>query len=146
MAHPVRLLLGVLVRFAEVLDRVIEVVNHQLDRVQLRDRTATLVTQRDPVVVQAGVALRPRVRQEAEAEAGAAVRHRRVLRVTEVELDILTCRIRRLEVVRVVVVVDRVVVPLVVRLFLQDRRAHLTTLRMFRTESGSETLRINGVR
>ena len=146
MAHLVNRLLGVLVRFAEVLDRAIEVVNHQPDRVRLRDRTATLVTQRDPVVVQAGVALRPRVRQEAEAEAGAVARRRRVLRVTEVEMASLAHRTHRLEVVRAVVVADRVVVLLVVRLSLRDRQGHPMTLRMFRMESVSWSLRTHVVR
>ena len=144
MVPPVSRLLEVLGRFAEVPVRVIEVACHRLDRVQVRDRTVTLVTQRDPVVVQVEAALRPRVRQEAEA--GAAVRRRRVLRVTEVEMDTLSRRIRRLEAARVVVVVDRVVVPLVVRLFLQGRRVHLTTLPMFRTELVLESLRTNVVR
>jgi hypothetical protein len=144
MVPPASRLLKVLGRFAGVPVRVIEVARHRSDQAQVRDRTVTLVIRRDLVVVQVEAALRPRVRQEAEA--GAAVRRHRVLQVTEVEMDALSRRIRRLEAARVVVVVDRVVVPLVVRLFLQDRRAHLMILPMSRTELVLESLRTNVVR
>ena len=104
------------------------------------------VTQRDRVVVQVEAALRPRVRQVAEAEAEAVVPHRLVLRATEAGTDTRSRRIRRPEAARVVVVVDLVVVPLAVRLSHQDRQAHLMTLRTSRMELGSESLRINVVR
>ena len=55
-------------------------------------------------------------------------------------------RIRRLEVVPVEVVVDLGEVLRVAQRPLRDRQVRLMTLRMSRMESGSETLRINGVR
>ena len=134
MVPPVSRLLKVLGRFAGVPVRVIEVARHRSDQAQVRDRTVTLVIRRDLVVVQVEAALRPRVRQEAEAEAGAVARRRRVLRVMEVEMASLAHRTHSLEVVRAAVAVDRVVVLLVVRLSLRDRQSHPMTLRMFRTE------------
>ena len=55
-------------------------------------------------------------------------------------------RIRRLEVVPVEVVGDLGEVLRVARHPSRDRRVRLMTLRMFRMELGSATLRINGVR
>jgi hypothetical protein len=126
--------------------RVIKVIRSPPDRVQVRDRTVAPVIRRDLVVVQVEAVLRPRVRQVVEAEAEAVARHRQALRVTEAEMDILSRRVRRLEAVQAVVVVDRAVVPLVARRFLQDHRVRLTTLQTFRMEVVSENQRINVVR
>ena len=96
------------------------------------------------MVVQVEAALLFRVRQEAEAEAEATAHHRLAPRVMEVETFL--CRIPRLEVVPVEVVVDLGEVFRVAHRPRRDRRVLLMTLRMFRMELGSETLRINGVR
>ena len=134
--------LEVRVRFAEVLVRVTGAVSRPPDRVRVRDRVVVSVIRLDLVVVQAEVALLLRARQEAEAEATA--HHRLALRVMEEETFL--CRIPRLEVAPVEVVVDRGEVLRVAHRPRRDRRVRLMTLRMFRMESGSETLRINGVR
>ena len=136
--------LEVRVRFVEVPVRVTGAVSRLPGQVRVQDRVVVLVIRLDLVVVQVEAALRPRVRQEVEA--GAAVLRHRVLQVTEVEMDALSRRIRRLEAARVAVVVDRVVVPLVVRLFLQDHRVHLMIPPMSRTELVLESLRTNVVR
>ena len=119
--------LEVRVRFAEVLVRVTGAVSRLPDRVRVRDRVVASVTRLDLVVVQVEAALLLRVRQGAEAEAEAVVHHRQALRVMEAEIPLG-------EVLRVVCCPHR------------DRRVRLMTLRMFRLESGSRTLRTNGVR
>ena len=128
----------------EVSDRVAGGSRHLLDKVPARGRMVVQDAQRDQVVVPAEAALRPRVLREAEAEA--AVHRRRVLQATEVEAGILSCLTPRLEVVRVVAAVDRVVVLLGVRRSLRDRRALQMTLRTFRMELVSESPRIHAVR
>ena len=136
--------LEVQVRFVEVLVRVTGAVSRLPDRVRVRDRAVASVTRLDLMVVQVEAALLLRVRQGAEAEAEAVVHHRQALRVTEAEISLR--RIRRPEVVPVEVVVELGEVLRVARCPRRDRRVRLMTLRMFRMESGSETLRINGVR
>ena len=138
--------LEVLEHFAEAPDRVIGEASRLPDRVRVRDRVVVSVTQRDRVVVQVEAALRPRVRQAAEAVAEAVVHRRRVLRATEAETDTLSRRIRRLEADRVEVVVGLVVVPLVARLFHRGRRVRLMTPQMYRSALDSESLRINVIR
>ena len=134
--------LEVQVRFVEVLVRVTGAVSRLPDRVRVRDRVVALVARLDLMVVQVEAALLLRVRQEAGAEA--VVHHRQALRVTEAEIP--PRRIRRPGVVPVEVVVDLGEVLRVARCPRRDRRVRLMTLRMFRMESSSETLRINGVR
>ena len=132
------------VRFAEVLVRVTGAVSRLPDRVRVRDRVVVSVTRLDLVAVQVEAALLLRVRREAEAEAEAVAHHRQAPRVTEAGTS--PRRIRRLDVVQVEVVVDLGEVLRVAHRPLRDRRVRLMTLRMFRMELGSETLRINGVR
>ena len=136
--------LEVQVRFAEVPVRVTGAVSRLPGQVRVQDRVVVLVIRLDLAVVQVEAALLLRVRQEAEAEAEAAAHHRLAPRVTEVETFL--CRIPRLEVVPVEVVVDRGEVLRVAHRPRRDRRVRLTTLLMFRMERGSETLRISGVR
>jgi len=104
------------------------------------------VTQLDQVVVPVEAALRPRVRQVAEAEAEAAVQRQRVLRVAEVEAGILSLLALPLEAVRVVALVDLVVALLGAHLSLRGRRAHQMTRQIFLMELVSESRRINVVR
>ena len=142
--HLVSRPLEVRIRFAGVLVRVTGVVSRLPDQVRVRDRVGVSVLQLGLVVVQVEAALLLRVRQEAEAEAEAAAHHRLAPRVMEVE--IFLCRIPRLEVAPVEVVVDRGEVLRVAHRPRRDRRVRLTTLLMFRMELGLETLRTSGVR
>ena len=119
--------LEVQARFVEVLVRVTGAVSHLPDRVRVRDQVVALVTRLDLMAVRVEAALLLRVRQEAEAEVEAVVHHRQALRVMEAEIPLG-------EVLRVVCCPHR------------DRRVRLMTLRTFRMELGSGTLRINGVR
>ena len=137
--------LEVRVRFAEVLVRVTGAVSSLPDQVRVRDRVVVSVIRLDLVAVQVEAALLLRVRQEAEAEAEAeaVAHHRQALRVMEAE--IFPRRIRRPQVVPVEVVVDLGEVLRVAHRPRRDRRVRLMTLRMFRMELGSGTLRINGV-
>ena len=136
--------LEVLGHFAEVPDRVAGGTRHLPGKAPARGRMVIQDAQPDQVVVPVEVVLRPRVRQEAEAEA--AVHRRRVLRGPEAEAGILSRLTPRLEAVLVVVVVDRVVTLPEVRRFLRDRRVLQMTLRMFLMELVSESPRIHAFR
>ena len=142
MAHRVSRPLEVQVRFAEVPVRVTGAVSRLPDQVRVRDRVVVSVIRLGLVAVQVEAALLLRVRQEAEAEAAA---HRRQA-PRGIEVETFPRRIRRLEVVPVEVVVDLGEVLRVAHRPRRDRRVRLMTLRMFRMELGSGTLRINGVR
>ena len=144
MAHRVSRPLEVQVRFAEVPVRVTGAVSRLSGQVRVQDRVVVLVIRLDLAAVQVEAALLLRVRQEAEAEAEVAAHHRQAPRVTEAEIS--PRRIRRSEAVPVEVVVDLGEVLRVARCPRRDRRVRLMTLRMFRMESGSGTLKINGVR
>ena len=138
--HLVSRPLEVRVRFAEVLVRVTGAVSRLPGQVRVQDRVAVSVIRLGQVAVRVEAALLLRVRREAEV----AAHHRQAPRVMEVETFL--SRIPRLEVAPVEVVVDRGEVLRVAHRPRRDRRVRLMTVRTFRMELGSGTLRIYGVR